>query len=294
MFRLFLLSSSALSLFAGTALGADIDAPLFGNQFYEAPIEEASVTQPFGGVAGFVDTYYSRSTSEDADFDSNTWGLRGSINAGASGANAQLDGSVGWVDQDGGEATQYSGTAHLYYRPQMDYAVGAFAHLAKTDTVVYGLGGTSDVETKDYLFGAEAGWFTDLASFTLQGGFGKLDADGTEANHLLVGLGMNYFLSDNIRFDSGLNYHRLDVEDLDTTIDVVSLQTTLNYRADDLPVSIYGGYRLDHLTPEVAGVKLDSASTNTFLVGLKGHFGSNSLKDEMRNGPIWTAPTLLP
>lgn len=293
MQRLFLLSSTAITLFAGSALGADIDAPLMGNQLYEAPIEEASIAQPFGGAAGFVDTYYSRSTSDDADIDSNTWGLRGSLNAGAGDANVQLDGSVGWMDQDGGKATQYSGAAHVYYRPQMDYAVGIFGHMAKTDTTVYGLGG-ADSEAKDYLIGAEAGWFTDLAGFTLQGGLGKLDVDGTEANHMLIGLGMNYFLSDNIRFDSKLAYHNLDVTDLDTKLDVVSLETTLNYRLDDLPLSIYGGYRFDNVKPEVAGVKLDSVSSNTFLVGIKGHFGSNSLRDEMRNGPIWTNPTLTP
>lgn len=293
MHRLFLLTSTVLSLFAGAAVGADMDAPLIGRQLYSAPIEEASAAQPFGGVAGFVDTYYGRTSSDDLDINSNTWGLRGSINGGAGGVNLQLDGAVGWMDDAGGQMKQYSGTAHLYYRPQSDYAVGGFAHVAKSDSSIYGLGAV-DTETKDYLFGAEAGWFTDQAGFTLQGGFGKTDFDGVEANHMLVGLGMNYFLSDNIRFDGGLAYHKLDASDLDTKLDVVSFETTLNYRLDSLPVSIYGGYRLDHVTPEVAGTKFDGVSTNTFLVGVKGHFGSNSLRDEMMNGPIWSNPTLYP
>lgn len=270
-----------------------MDAPLIGRQLYSAPIEQASAAQPFGGVAGFVDTYYGRTSSDDLDVNSNSWGLRGSINGGAGGVNLQLDGSVSWADQDGGEAKQYSGTAHLYYRPQTDYAVGGFAHVSKADSTIYGLGNIN-AEAKDYLFGAEAGWFTEQAGFTLQGGIGKADFEGAEANHMLVGLGMKYFLSDNIRFDAGLNFHRLDAVDRDAKLDVASLQTTINYRLDSLPVSIYGGYRLDSVTPEVSGTRYDSVSTNTFLVGVKGHFGSSSLRDEMMNGPIWSNPTLYP
>lgn len=293
MSRLFLLSSSAFALFAGAAMGSDMDAPLIGNQLYSSPVEEVSAAQPFGGVAGFVDTYYGRTSSDDLDINSNSWGLRGSINGGVSGANVQLDGAVGWADQGGEEVKQYSGAAHLYYRPQTDYAVGGFAHLSKSDATIYGLG-NANAETKDYLFGVEAGWFTDQAGFTLQGGLGKTDFDGVEANHVLVGLGMKYFLSDNIRFDAGLNFHRLDSTDRDAKLDVASLQTTLNYRLDGLPVSVYGGYRLDSVTPEVSGTRYDNVSTNSFLVGVKGHFGSNSLRDEMMNGPIWSNPTLYP
>lgn len=295
MLRQVLFTSSIFTLITGSAWASDMDAPLIGNQFYAGPIEEASGAKPFGGVAGFIDTYYSRSSSDDTDVNANSWGLRGSLNAAiGGGVNMQVDGAVSWMDHDDGETEHYSGTAHLYYRPQTDYAVGGFAHLSKADTQFYGFGSSGDTETKDYLFGAEAGWFTDQAGFTLQGGIGKTDVFGTDANHILVGLGMNYFLSDNIRFDGGLAYHNLNADDLDTKLDIVSLQTILNYRLDGLPVSIYGGYRLDHLTPEVSGYRFDGWSTNTFLVGVKGHFGSDSLKDEMRNGPIWTNPTLIP
>mgnify|MGYP006940528072 FL=1 len=142
-----------------------MDAPLIGNQFYAGPIEEVSGAKPFGGVAGFLDTYYSRTSSDDTDVNANSWSLRGSLNAAiGAGVNMQVDGAISWIDQDGGEATQYSGTGHLYYRPQIDYAVGGFAHLSRNDTTIYGLGGSGDAQTKDYLFGAEAGWFTDQAA----------------------------------------------------------------------------------------------------------------------------------
>lgn len=275
---------SILALASGAASAADIGQP------------SAGADQGFAGMSGFIDTSYAHTRARDYDLDGDTWTLRGSINAPISGGvNVQLDGSVGWVDQNGGEATNYSGTAHVYYRPQTDFAVGGFGHLARSDSTVFGGNGFEiESEAKDYLLGAEAGWFTQRAGFTIQGGFGKTDLEGFKANHMMAAMGINYLLTDNVRLDTNLGYHKLDLDDVNASLDIVSLQALMNYRLDRMPITLYGGYRRDRAAPEVAGIEFDSASADTFLLGLRGHFGTSSLKDEMDRGPIWSSPSLIP
>ncbi|MBB5045268.1 hypothetical protein HNQ66_004705, partial [Shinella fusca] len=69
---------------------------------------------------------------------------------------------------------------------------------------------------------------------------------------------------------------------------------TINYRPESVPVTVFSGYRFDQIEPSMSGASLGHANVSTIFAGLRFSFGSSSLKDEERNGPVWTASSLLP
>lgn len=237
----------------------------------------------FGGIVGNVDGTFAKTDNDVADMKS--WSLRGSVNAAVGGGfNLQADLSYGKHDFDlAGDGSALYGTLHGYYRPDETYAIGAFLHGSKSD--LDALGGIDLLETR--MAGLEAAWFGESATFYAQGGYGKTDIVGLDADHVMGRLGVRYFLTDNVRVDAEGTANQLSTDFGD--IDMASAQALLNYRPDGLPVSVYGGYRKDWIERENAA-KLDSQS---ILAGLRFHFGSNSLREEERTGPVWSANPAL-
>ncbi|MFC5991806.1 hypothetical protein [Limoniibacter endophyticus] len=263
----------------GSAHAADYDRPIF------YPETNGGLSGMTGNVEGAL------AKSENDLLDSRNWSIRGSVNARVSGGlNIQGDLGYGKHDFDFiGDGSSYYGTLHGYYRPEEVFAVGAFIHGAKTD--LDALGSADLLETR--MAGLEVAWFSDAATFYAQGGYGKTDLLGLDADHLMGRLGIRYFLADNIRIDAEGTVNRLSTDIGD--IDHASAKALLNYRPDGLPVSVYGGYRKDWLEPKSGGASPGSTDSQSILAGLRFHFGSDSLKEEERNGPIWSsAPILQP
>lgn len=61
-----------------------------------------------------------------------------------------------------------------------------------------------------------------------------------------------------------------------------------------MPISIFAGYRYDEWEPSVSGYSAGSEKNHSVLAGLRYHFGSGSLKDEERSGPVWSTTSLPP
>jgi hypothetical protein len=244
--------------------------------------EPATTPATASRFTGYVEGGFEAGSSRDTDLDSHSWRLRGSMNASSdTGLNLQADADYahsylqefGWNDNIGG-------TLHVYYRPDSNYAVGVFGQTGRFESRFL-----PDTTARDYLGGLEAAWLgTDMTIYG-QAGLGTTDIGGFDYDHYAGRAGMRYFFTDNIRADAEVAFDRYqdDVE----TADVWKISAIGNYRPDGTPVSFYAGYRFEHAKLSVDGFGSDSDVANNFLVGMRYHFGSSSLKDEEGNGPIW-------
>lgn len=293
--KILLLGAMAASVASTIAAAADIDRPITGfgvsPQLAEPVGESAAETR----LRGNIEAYYSRGKTSEGDLDNQTWALRGAVNYDAgNGFNLQGDADYGRSSVEDFDFNRLSGTAHAYYRPATDYAVGLFGQLGRYGTDYFnglGIGGVDDSLT-DKMVGLEAAWFADEASFYIQGGYGKASWTGEDADHLMGRLGARLFLTDNIRFDVEGALHRFSYANTD--LDAQTFRTAINYRPDSMPVSVFAGYRYDHWESSVSGLSLGSEANNSVFAGLRYHFGSGSLKDEETSGPVWSTTSLLP
>ncbi|MEI2296639.1 hypothetical protein [Ensifer sp. MJa1] len=274
-FVIFLLSSVQF------AVAADIDAPLVGTEdAYEVPVE-----QPYGGVAGYIEGSYGSAVDTPGDIDADAWDLRGAINIDAgAGMNLQVDLGYTRASYEDVDADSYDGALHGYYRNHL-FAAGAFLQGARLDP---GIG----VDLNDYMGGVELAYFMD--TWTLHGAFGYgqasvEDFDDIDANHYMGALGTRIYATDNLRFDVDGSLHRITEDDVD--YDLRSLKLTANYRLDVVPVTLFAGYK--YTNEELSGLGASvSGDTSTIFGGLRFSYGSATLKEEERLGPVWSSNRL--
>nr|WP_172977824.1 hypothetical protein [Pseudorhizobium flavum]CAD6602676.1 hypothetical protein RFYW14_01186 [Pseudorhizobium flavum] len=288
--------SAAVILLGSTAHAADIDRPLLNAPVsYYGPSETAPLTSS-SGLRGYIEGSYARGKSGTFELDNSTWSLRGAVNY-DTGSGFNVQGDLDWarttVEEDF-DYNRFGGTGHLYYRPSQDFAFGAFGSWSRFQSDIFGLAGIPglDDDIDDKLAGIEGAWFNDAATVYAALGYGKAAYSGEEADHYMGRLGLRYFLSDNIRFDleGSLNRLSYDVADLD----IRTLKAVANYRPETLPVTFFAGYRYDEWEPSLDGASVGSEDNHSVMAGMRVHFGSNSLKDEERSGPIWSSTSLLP
>jgi hypothetical protein len=265
------------------ALAADAASPdLMIPKFL---LEEPETVSPTASrFTGYLQGGFGIGATRDTDLDSHAWQLRGSMNASSdTGLNLQAD-----VDyaraylEDNGWSNQIGGALHAYYRPDGNYAFGVFGQLSRFESPFLG-----DVSVRDHLGGVEAAWFGSDMTIYGQAGFGRTDFEGLDSDHYLGRLGVRYFVTDNVRLDVEGALDRFENDNADA--DRWRVSAIGNYRPDGTPVSFYAGYLFEHAKLDIAGFENESDVSNNFLVGMRYHFGSSSLKDEEGNGPIWSA-----
>ncbi|OOG66576.1 hypothetical protein B0E45_25325 [Sinorhizobium sp. A49] len=267
-FLIFLLSSAPL------AAAADIDGPLVGtDDYYEAPVEQASL-----GVTGYIEGAYGSVIDSPGDIDADAWALRGAVNFDAGGGfNLQTDLGYTSASIENANTNNYSGTLHGYYRDNV-YAVGAFVQAARLDAGF-------DSHINDYMGGIEGAYFQDTWTIHGAAGYGQARWEGFDADHYMAALGARFYATDNVRFDLDGALDRITASDID--YDISSLKLTANYRSVYFPVTVFGGYK--YANEEVSGFGSSvSGDTGTIFGGLRFSYGSNSLKEEERLGPVWS------
>lgn len=256
------LSSSSI------ALSADADGPIVGSEPYYQPVVEGTA----GGIAGYIEGSYA--TSVD-DVDADAWELRGAVNVDAgSGMNLQVDLGYTRVGLGDLDIDRYDGALHGYYRDGL-YAAGAFLAASRFD-----VGLTEDI--KDYMGGIEGAFFQDTWTVVGAAGYGQTEWGSLDADHYMGTLGARWYATDNVRFDVDGTLDRITDGDVD--LDVQSLKLTANYRPDQMPVTLFAGYK--YTNAELADAV--SGDTNTIFGGLRFSYGSSTLKEEERLGPIWS------
>lgn len=280
---------------ASPTFAAEMDAPIYG--FPGGQAVYADETQPAtgGGLVGNVEGSFTKGKTDLFDLDNKTWALRGTMNYDAGGGfNVQGDAEYGRTAVEDFDFDQLSGTAHVYYRPSQEYAVGAFGQLSRFGTDYFdGLGVAGlDTDITDKMAGIEGAWFNGVATAYAQLGYGQASWSGKDADHIMGRLGMRYFLTDNVRFDLEGSLHRFSYQNVD--LDVRTLKTAVNYRPEQMPVSVFAGYRFDEWKPSVSGFSPGKEKNHSAFAGLRYHFGSESLKAEEQNGPLWSSTSLLP
>ena len=140
--------------------------------------------------------------------------------------------------------------------------------------------------------GVEAAYFLD--TWTLHGalGYGQAsveDFDDIDADHYMGSLGARIYATDNLRFDVDGSLHRISENDLD--YDLRSVKLTANYRLDAFPVTLFAGYK--YTNEELSGLSASvSGDTSTLFGGLRFSYGSTTLKEEERLGPVWSSNRL--
>jgi hypothetical protein len=293
MRALIVFSIAALS---GTtaAFAAEADYVLFEEpRQYEQAEYEAYKNQ---AISGFAEGSFAHNKGESGGFeaDGNTWALRGAVNAELStNINVQVDGGYSRTSVNGVEVNTLIGAAHAYYRQPDQFAVGAFVQGARLGSnyldLLAPLG--ADRYATDYVGGGEAAVFMDRATLYGQLGFGKADYSGFDADHLMVEAGLRLYATDNLRLDGEAAFNRLSIAGGD--VDVQSYSATGNYRFSDVPVTAFAGYRYDRASLNAGDAELGTANAHNIMTGLRFHFGSGSLKDEERKGPVWNSSAPL-
>ena len=289
-YRTLLATTAVLSL-AQPLYAADADRVIFAQ-----PSDEVEVFEEVSGkIAGFVEGSYAygRGKSGGLSADGSRWALRGSVNTQVDrNWNVQLDAgynnsSVGPVD-----IQSLVGAAHAYYRVPDSYAIGAFAQAGRLTSNLFNalvpLG--ADPAAIDLVAGGEAAVFTDPATLYAQLGYGKVSYSGLRGDHFIAKAGARLYATDNLRLDVEGTWNRLSA--FGGNADLYSVSAIGNYRLDQVPATVFAGYQYDYGSISVGGAKLGNAHAHTFLTGLKFHFGSGSLKDEERRGPVWTTTAL--
>lgn len=281
---------------AGAAMGADMDSPIIGSSAGTVYVDDYGAGQDMAGrFSGNVEGSFSQGKSDTFDLDNRTWALRGTVNYEIDGGfNIQGDADYGRTDVEDFDFDRLSGTVHGYYRPVEDYAFGAFFQASRYGMDFFddlGIAGVDDT-VSDRIGGIEAAYFNDLATVYGQIGYGKASWSGESADHYMGRLGVRYFVTDNIRLDVEGALHRFSYADAD--LDARTFKAVANYRADAMPFSVFAGYRFDEWEVDVSGSSLGSEKNHSVLAGLRFHFGSTSLKDEEKSGPIWSSTSLLP
>ncbi|UUP18947.1 hypothetical protein NTH_03433 [Nitratireductor thuwali] len=242
-----------------------------------------------GGTTGYVEGHLHKSESklENGELKGAGWALRGTVHTGLpDGWNIQLDGAYHEGKIDDLRLTSFSGTLHAYQRHPDRYALGAFLQGSKAKARLSSLLAPPSAEQKltDTVGGLEGAYFLDNMTLIGKVGFGKSSLAGLDADHLLAEAGIRYYYNDNIRFDLEGGIDRLSSDE--ARYDVTSLSALANYRFDERPFSVFAGYR--HETAKVkTHATSDKVRTGTLMAGARFHFGSGSLKEEERHGPLW-------
>lgn len=289
-----LLGGTFLLSLSHAGLAADADRVLLQHPVQYDPAEiEASYTSEH--ISGFVEGSfaYGKGKIGDLSGDGNRWALRGTVNAEAnSNWNVQLDGLYSRMSIDPVDVNSLVGAAHIYHRVPDSYAVGVFVQGSRFGSNVLDILALlgADKYAFDVVGGGEAAVFTDMATFTGQLGFGQTSYMGESVDHLIAKAGARVYATDNIRLDVEGTLNRFS--GYGATANLYTLSAIGNYRFDEFPTTVFGGYQYDYGKLSIDGSTRGDGRAHTFMTGLRFHFGSDTLKEEERKGPLWSTSAL--
>ena len=311
MFCRSILLASSLVILSHDAFAADpiasppsfgIGSPYGTVSANQSSYETTTELESWNSASGYLEGGYGKVVKVPNDLDTlgvddiDSWGLRGSVNVGLNeGWNIQLDANYGRTNIEDVSVDGFAGAAHAYYRSDEGYALGAFAKASrmKSDDLSSFLSfvGVDDSLT-DYAGGLEAAYMTDRATIYGNVGFGQADGLGLSWDHFMGGLGTRLYANDNLRFDieGGLHRYSSNGADLDTR----SIKVAADYRLEQAPIALTAGYRYDDMEVSGGGLSYSSDPAHSLYTRIRFSFGSDSLKNEERNGPLWTQTSLLP
>lgn len=262
---------------SNSALAADLlmDPP---------PVIEHAQEQPSYG-AGFIQGDIEKFTSRDNKKDQDRWSLRGTHNIGLSGGfNAQVDGQYKSVRDCCSDDTTMAGTLHLYHRDPSQYAIGVYGHYANTEN-------QAKLQEDVFTYGVEGAAF--VGNLTLMGavGTGTITTPTREYDTTNGRLEGRYYATDNIRFDATLAMDSTKLINANESSTHLGLRA--NWRMDEIPVTLFAGYRYEKEQLDITGLNLDPTTADVLYVGARFSWGSTSMKDEERNGPLWNPNTRI-
>lgn len=294
-----LLSGAFLLSLSQTGFAADADRVLFQHPVRYDPAEvEANYASEH--ISGFIEGSFAYGKGKvdslwgSGSDDGSRWALRGTVNAEAhTNWNIQLDGLYSRMSIDPVDVDSLVGAAHVYHRVPDAYAVGAFVQGTRFGSNILDLAANligADEHAFGIVGGGEAAVFTDLATFHGQLGFGQVSYSGLKVDHLLAKAGARIYATDNIRFDVEGTLNRFS--GYGAKADLYSVSTIGNYRFAELPATVFGGYQYDYGKASLGGTTLGDGNVHTFLTGVRFNFGSTTLKEEERKGPLWSASAL--
>lgn len=257
---------------ATSALAADVTISVqeqFPEEYFEG-----------NKAAGYIDLHYGfanlQTEADLPDLDWRSAGIAGRANlpfSPGSGLNLQIDGTADrllYVQGNSAGSTPIEATGHLSYRNPDRFALGAFGSYGRADP--YEL----------YGGGVEGQLFWNRVTLYGQGGYRHVDQPNNFVNEWYVrGVG-RWFPTDNTRIEGEIGYAWYD-PDKGTGNDDTFWSVSAEYRFDHMPIGIYGQYRGDYLRPTEEG-KSVPLTINTFLFGIRGYLGSDSLFDNDRRG----------
>lgn len=268
------------------ASGADLvssDVPVPPN------VEKAPLLLEFSPhFSGFVEV---NSALGKAHFDEDPaktsgWGLRGVANLPIGERfNVQLDGRFENLKfEDLADRTIAFG-AHTYYRKPDRFALGLYGQYERISSETLALG------PKEIAVGLEGAVFLSQSTVLGQIGVEAAQLEGEDASKLNGLIGARYYQTDNLRFDLDAGFERLMNED--TVRKTYSVSMAANYRLSSQPITAFGGYRFRSSSSATDDLPAGDTTSHGIMAGFRYHFGSTSLKDEERNGPLWTAAPYL-
>ncbi|WP_292893332.1 hypothetical protein [Nitratireductor sp.] len=283
--RLFFLLSF-LTLGSHPAPAADLvtsDPPVPPN------VENAPLLLKFGRrFSGFVEvnSALGKANLVEEPVKSSGWALRGVANLPVRERfNVQLDGRLEKLKfEDLSDQTMEFG-AHGYYRKPDSYAIGLYAQYERISNETLAVGPT------EISAGLEGAFFLSQTTVLGQIGLGQAHLEEQEASKLNGILGARYYYTDNLRFDLDAGFEQLLSED--AALKTYSISTAANYRLSDKPVTAFGGYRFRSSSLTSGDVHAGETTSHGIVAGFRYHFGSTSLREEERNGPLWTAAPYL-
>lgn len=261
--------AAALAAIASSALAADMGRPAISPALPGAPL-------PQQHVMGYVEGVYTYGQTDGAFGDQNIGTIRGAINVPtAEGFNLQVDGRYSHEASEGFHHDVVGGALHGYLRGPV-YAVGVFVD----GDYVTGTGNTFH----GYMGGLEGAYFLDNITLLAAAAVGQSVTPTNDSTDYFAKIGARAYASDNLRFDleGGAKW----VELAGGRRDKLFVEAAANYRLTAMPVTMFAGYRYDQLQKGLNGFTGDTDS-NHYFAGLRYSFGSQSLKEEERAGPLW-------
>lgn len=192
--------------------------------------------------------------------------------------NIQADMTYDALNFVSSKVTGIGGASHVYWRDPQAFALGGFASFSKARWAVSG----SKIDiANQWTGGLEAQAY--LGDLTLYGQ-AWIGRSQTFSNPAMSQIGVRavarYYANDNLRLDGEVNYvtsHKDSMRDTNT-----AAAAQINYRLASVPVTMFGRLQIENHNAN--SVMPNSTTIKKLFVGLRFSFGSNSLRDEERNG----------
>ncbi|EFK95589.1 conserved hypothetical protein, partial [sediment metagenome] len=177
---------------------------------------------------------------------------------------------------DWGDVDTVGAGLHLFWRDPNRYAFGVFGSYSST---------SAGDSFNEYMVGPEGQIYIDDVTLYGQAYFGRVETSFNDDADVWGVRGVaRYFLQDNFKLEGEIGYRSFDFDFAE--IDVWTFATQADYRFSDSPFSVFGRYELNMFSDDDG----DNLDVHKFIVGLRGTFGADTLKEEDRFGATMDLP----